>query len=317
MNNASREGDSPIFGSQKLGQSPPNQAPDPQANLAAILRSNTYRLAEDDVELLKQPGLRPVRLQLELLKPELALAAQGVKSTIVVFGSTQISEPAVAKRRLEEARAALADNPQNPGLARLVTLAERLESKSHYYAAAREFARLVTTTCQVNGECDYVVVTGGGPGIMEAANRGAFEAGGKSVGLNITLPAEQAPNPYITPELCFRFHYFALRKMHFVMRAKALVVFPGGFGTMDELFDALTLRQTQRMQQIPIVLYGRKYWDKVIDFKFLADEGVIRDEHLALIDYAESPEEAWDAILRFHRITRKDQAAQTPETPTG
>ena len=290
---------------------------DAQANLAAILRSSSYRLAEDDVELLKQPGLRPVRLQLELLKPELALAEHGVKSTVVVFGSTQIAEPAVAKHRLTEARAALVENPGNPGLARLVELAERLEAKSHYYEAAREFARLVTTTCQPGSECDFVVATGGGPGIMEAANRGAFEAGGKSVGFNITLPAEQAPNPYITPELCFRFHYFALRKMHFVMRAKALVVFPGGFGTMDELFDSLTLRQTQRMQQIPIVLFGREYWDQVIDFEFLADEGVIRDEHLALMEYAETPQQAWDAICRFHQLKRVAPESLPPAMPTG
>jgi uncharacterized protein (TIGR00730 family) len=145
-----------------------------------------------------------------------------------------------------------------------------------------------------------VIVTGGGPGIMEAGNRGAHETGGKSVGLNISLPAEQAPNPYITPELCFQFHYFAMRKMHFLLRAKALIVFPGGFGTLDELFDALTLRQTRRMQEIPIILFGREYWSKVIDFRFLADEGVIADEHQDLISYAETPREAWEIITRFH-----------------
>jgi len=288
-----------------------------KANLAAILRSSTYRLAEDDPDLLKQPELRPVRLQLELLKPEMALSEHGVKSTVVVFGSTQIPEPAMARRRLEEARAALAENPDNPGLKRMVQLAERIDAKSLYYDAAREFARLVSSTCQPGSECDYVVVTGGGPGIMEAANRGAFDAGAKSIGLNITLPAEQVPNPYITPELCFRFHYFALRKMHFLMRAKALVVFPGGFGTLDELFDALTLRQTQRMQQIPIVLYGREYWDQVIDFEFLANEGVIRDEHLALFEYAETPEQAWEIIRKFHQLKRITPDSQPPAAPTG
>jgi uncharacterized protein (TIGR00730 family) len=266
------------------------------------LRSTSYRLAEDDPELLKQPELRPVRVQLELLKPEMALAAAGVKSTIVVFGGTQILEPAAAQRQLEEARGALQDNPKNAALKRLVAVAERIVAKSHYYDDAREFARLVSSTCQPGRECDYVVVTGGGPGIMEAANRGAFDVGGKSIGLNITLPREQIPNPYITPELCFRFHYFALRKMHFLLRAKALVLFPGGFGTLDEFFDAITLRQTGRMQTIPVVLYGRKYWDQVIDFQFLADEGVISDEHLALIDYAETPQEAWEIIHRFHRL---------------
>jgi len=294
-----------------------HEAAQARANLAAILRSSTYRLAEDDPELLKQPELRPVRLQLELLKPELALTEHGVKSTIVVFGSTQIPEPAMARRRLEEARAALAENPANPGLKRMVELAERIDAKSHYYDDAREFSRLVSSTCQPGSECDYVVVTGGGPGIMEAANRGAFDAQAKSIGLNITLPAEQAPNPYVTPELCFRFHYFALRKMHFLLRAKALVVFPGGFGTLDELFDALTLRQTQRMQQIPIVLYGREYWDQVIDFEFLANEGVIRDEHLALFEYAETPEQAWELIRRFHQLKSVTPDSQPPAAPTG
>ena len=173
--------------------------------------------------------------------------------------------------------------------------------------AAQEFARLVTSESQPGGTAHYVIVTGGGPGIMEAGNRGAYEAGGKSVGLNISLPAEQAPNPYITPDLCFQFHYFAMRKMHFLLRAKALIVFPGGFGTLDELFDALTLRQTHRMQEIPIVLFGREYWDEVIDFHFLADEGVIADEHLDLISYAETPSEAWDIITRFHRSSPPDE----------
>jgi uncharacterized protein (TIGR00730 family) len=173
--------------------------------------------------------------------------------------------------------------------------------KSPYYDAAREFGRLVSTTCQTQHRCEYVVITGGGPGIMEAANRGAFDAGAKSIGLNITLPEEQVPNPYIAPDLCFQFHYFALRKMHFLLRAAALVVFPGGFGTLDELFDALTLRQTRRMQAIPIILFGREYWERVIDFQFLADEGVIADEHLDLLDYAETAQEAWEIISRFHR----------------
>ncbi|MCE9546267.1 MAG: LOG family protein, partial [Planctomycetia bacterium] len=224
----------------------------------------------------------------------------GIKSTIVVFGSTQIIERATAQGHLDAAAAALKVNPDNLGLKRQVELAERLLERSRFYDAAREFGRLVSSTCQIGGECDYVIVTGGGPGIMEAANRGAFDVGAKSIGLNITLPKEQAPNPYITPDLCLRFHYFALRKMHFLLRAKALVVFPGGFGTMDELFDALTLRQTDRMQAIPIVLFGRDYWSRVIDFQFLANEGMIRDEHLQLFQYAETPEEAWELIRRFH-----------------
>ncbi len=271
-----------------------------QQRLERILNSPAYLLAEMDLQFLARPELRPVRMQLELLKVEMALVEQGIRSTIVVFGGTQIAEHQEAQRRLADARRALDQAPHDPHRRRAVARAERLAAKAPYYDAARQFARLVSSACQVDGQCDYVVVTGGGPGIMEAANRGAYDVGAKSVGLNITLPAEQVPNPYITPELCFQFHYFALRKMHFLLRAKALVVFPGGFGTLDELFDALTLRQTERMQAIPIVLYGRSYWERVIDFQFLADEGVIADEHLELIQYAESPQEAWDCITRFH-----------------
>ncbi len=271
-----------------------------QRRLEAILQSPTYRLAEQDTDFLARPELRPVRLQLELLKPELAFREHGIRSTIVVFGGTQIVEESEARRRLELAKTALATDPTNPRKQREVVRAERILAKSHYYEAARRFTYLVSRESRMDHQYDYVVVTGGGPGIMEAANRGAFEAGAKSIGLNITLPAEQVPNPYITPELCFQFHYFALRKMHFLLRAKALVVFPGGFGTLDELFDALTLRQTNRMQEIPIILYSRDYWKNVIDFQFLADEGVIADEHLALISYAETPEEAWKRILDFH-----------------
>ncbi|GIW95903.1 MAG: lysine decarboxylase [Pirellulaceae bacterium] len=268
--------------------------------LEAILQSPTYRLAEQDTDFLARPELRPVRLQLELLKPEMAFREHAIRSTIVVFGGTQIVPEAEARRRLELARTALAADPANPKKQRDVLRAERILAKAHYYEAARQFTRLVATESRTDHQYDYVVITGGGPGIMEAANRGAYEAGAKSIGLNITLPAEQVPNPYITPELCFQFHYFALRKMHFLLRAKALVVFPGGFGTLDELFDALTLRQTNRMQEIPIILYSREYWDKVIDFQFLADEGVIADEHLELFSYAETPQEAWKQILAFH-----------------
>jgi uncharacterized protein (TIGR00730 family) len=270
-------------------------------NLEAILHSPSYLLAEQDTKFLQRPDLRPVRLQLELLKPEMLLEEHQVRSTIVVFGSTQIIEHGKAVERLEAANQALAADPDNAILAREVHRCERLLAKSGHYDAAREFAHLVSKTCQVGDICDYVMITGGGPGIMEAANRGAHDTASKSIGLNIQLPAEQVPNPYITPELCFQFHYFALRKMHFLLRAKALVVFPGGFGTLDELFDALTLRQTGRMQRIPIVLYNRAYWSQVINFQFLADEGVIHDADLDLISYAETPQEAWQTILRFHR----------------
>ncbi len=273
---------------------------DPREKLKAILDSPSYLPVEYDAKFLQQPELRSVRVQLELLKPELGFSEEGVNSTVVVFGGTQVVEEGAARQEFERAKAALAEAPHDPRRQRHVQRCERIVAKSIYYEAARQFAQLVSQTCQIDGQCNYVIITGGGPGVMEAANRGAHDVGAKSIGLNITLPAEQIPNPYITPNLCFQFHYFALRKMHFLMRAKALVVFPGGFGTLDELFDALTLRQTQRMQQIPIILFGRDYWSRVIDFQFLADEGVIADEHLNLISYAETPEEAWSIICQFH-----------------
>jgi uncharacterized protein (TIGR00730 family) len=269
-------------------------------NLKAIMESHSYLLAERDTGLLARRELRPVRLQLELLKPEMALAEHNIQSTIVVFGSTRIAERDELERSLQAATLALAEQPKSAALARAVARAERLLAKASYYEAARAFTRLVSARAAAGGR-EYVVVTGGGPGIMEAANRGARDAAAKTIGLNITLPAEQLPNPYITPGLCFRFHYFALRKMHFLLRAQALVAFPGGFGTLDEVFDALTLRQTNRMQDIPIIMYGREYWDRVIDFQFLADEGAIEDEHLRLISYADTPEEAWNIIATFHR----------------
>jgi hypothetical protein len=271
------------------------------ANLDKILHSPSYRVAYKDTDFLSDPKLRPVRMQLELLKPELAFEKNKIRSTIVVFGSTRVGEPSEAARDLALARAALADTPDDPRRQRAVARAERLAESSRYYELARQFAALVSSACQKQKECDYVVVTGGGPGIMEAANRGAFDVNAKSIGLNIRLPHEQQPNPYITPELCFQFHYFAVRKLHFLMRAKALVAFPGGFGTLDELFDALTLRQTGRMQKIPIIMFGRQYWEKVIDFQFLADEGTIDDEDLDLFRYAETPEQAWDMIVRYHK----------------
>jgi uncharacterized protein (TIGR00730 family) len=251
---------------------------------------------------LKRPELRAVRLQLELLKPDLILEEQGVSSTLVVFGGTQIVEREVAEKRLAALREIAAADPADPVKQRDVARAERILAKSHYYDAAREFSRIVSSACQVQGRCDFAVVTGGGPGIMEAANRGACDVGGKSIGFNITLPEEQRPNPYITPELCFLFRYFAIRKMHFLLRARGLVVFPGGFGTLDELFEVLTLRQVGRMQPIPVILYGREFWDGVLDLQFMADEGTIRDEHLSLVTYAESPHDAWEIIRKFYGL---------------
>ena len=269
-------------------------------NLEKILHSPSYRLAYKDVDFLSDPRLRAARIELELLKPEMAFEEEGVASTIVVFGGTRIVERSAAEKRLDIAKANLEDTPDDPRRQREVARAERLLAKSHYYEIAREFGRLVSATCQKEGKCDYVVVTGGGPGIMEAGNRGAYDVEAKSVGLNIKLPREQRPNPYITPELCFQFHYFAIRKLHFLLRAKGLVVFPGGYGTLDELFDTLTLRQTGRMQDVPVIMFGRKFWENVIDFQYLADEGTIDDSDLDLFSYAETAQEAWDIITAFH-----------------
>jgi uncharacterized protein (TIGR00730 family) len=271
-------------------------------NREAILASPSYRLAELDVDFIGRPEQRPVRMQLELDKAETLLRENGIRSTVVVFGGTQIVEPALARARAAAAREALKSAPSDPLLNRAVARAESVLANSHFYDEAREFGRLVSGYCSRDDKCEFVVMTGGGPGIMEAANRGAFDIGAKSVGLNIELPHEQEPNHYITPELCMQFHYFAMRKFHFILRAAALVIFPGGFGTLDELFEVLTLRQTGRMQEIPVIMYGTDYWTTIIDFQTLADEGCIADEHLNLIQYADSPEEAWRIIAEFHQF---------------
>jgi uncharacterized protein (TIGR00730 family) len=272
-------------------------------NMERILSSPSYSLAQEDPALLQRVEMRGVRMLLELGKPELALLADNIQSTVIVFGGTQIVERPAAERRLSEARRAAQAAPGNRRLNREIERSTRLLEFCRYYDDAREFARIVSIDNQCEDQRDYVVVTGGGPGIMEAANRGAFDVGCKSIGLNIKLPAEQQPNPFITPELCFQFKYFALRKFHFILRAAAVVLFPGGFGTLDEMFETLTLRQTHRMQPVPIILYGREYWSKVIDFQHLADCGVIADHHLDLFTYAETPAEAWQQILDFHSRT--------------
>lgn len=234
-------------------------------------RAPQYRLAFADEDFLCRPELRPVRLQLELLKPELALDEDGIESTIVLFGGARIPEPA------------------KKDSARTQTLADL----SAFYEEARKFAALMT---KASDGKHNVIVTGGGPGVMEAGNRGAVEAGGRSIGLNIVLPHEQAPNAYVTPELCFNFHYFAIRKMHFLMRASAICVFPGGFGTLDELFEALTLIQTGRMQRVPVLLFGRAFWEKIVNWDALADAGTISDEDLSLFRFVETAEEAISVI---------------------
>jgi uncharacterized protein (TIGR00730 family) len=262
--------------------------------------SSSYRLAYADKEFLLRDELRSVRLQLELLKPELVQQDFDVHSTVVIFGGARIADAQTSARRVEEAEAAAAANPEDKNLRRELEVARRILDKARYYDEARELGRLITLESQHAGDLQLVVITGGGPGLMEAANRGAFEAGGKSIGLNIVLPREQRPNDYITPELCFQFHYFAIRKMHFLMRAKALVAFPGGFGTLDELFETLTLIQTKKVKPVPVLLFGRAYWEKIIDFDRLAAEGVIAYEDLELFRYVDTATEAWDVIQAFY-----------------
>ena len=243
-------------------------------------RAPAYRLAFADEDFLCREELRPVRLQLELLKPQMHLDEHQIKSTVVLFGGARIPEPA------------------KKDTARTQTLADL----SHYYDEARRFARMMTEKCIAGGGHDHVVVTGGGPGVMEAGNRGAHEAGGISIGLNIVLPHEQAPNTYVTPYLSFQFHYFALRKMHFLLRAKAVAVFPGGFGTFDEFFELLTLIQTGKMKPMPILLFGEDFWSRVINFEALAEEGTISARDLDLITWCETADEAWAAIAKFYDL---------------
>ena len=240
-------------------------------------RSPAYDLAFADEAFLVRDEMRGVRLQLELMKPELMMSEAGVDSTVVLFGGARIPEPS------------------QKHTARTKTLADL----SEYYDQAREFARLITLKSLAAGGREHVIVTGGGPGVMEAGNRGAVDAGGRSVGLNIVLPHEQAPNCYVTPELCFNFHYFAIRKMHFLLRAKAVTIFPGGFGTMDEMFEALTLIQTNRMAKVPFLLFGRAFWERIINWQALAEAGTISDEDLNLFHFVDTAEEAVEIIERW------------------
>lgn len=247
-------------------------------------RSPTYRLAFTDEEFMCRDELRPVRLQLELLKPQLLLEERRIDSTIVLFGGARIPDP------------------EHKHTARTETLA----GLSSYYEVAREFSRLMTAKALESDNREYVIATGGGPGVMEAGNRGAHEAGGISLGLSIVLPHEQAPNQYVTPELSFNFHYFAIRKMHFLMRARAIGVFPGGFGTLDEMFESLTLIQTGRMKRVPFLLFGREFWERVINWQALADAGTISDEDLSLFRFVDSAEEAVDIIENWEPAPPRD-----------
>ena len=281
---------------------PPSDDPAAPEAVRKILASPTYRQADQDLDFLQESETRGLRLQLEYLKAETVLARHHVAHTVVVFGSTRIDEPQAAARRLLECAEALAGDPNSPELRQQHAIAQRLLDKSKYYDIARELGRIVGRSGANARGGRIMIMTGGGPGIMEAANRGASDVGAKSIGLNITLPREQFPNPYISPELCLRFRYFALRKFHFALRARALVAFPGGFGTMDELFEILELSQTRKMPPVPVILVGEAYWRRVFDPDFLFEEGVIDSEDRELFWFAETAEEVWQGILRWYEL---------------
>ncbi|MYM64406.1 LOG family protein [Pseudomaricurvus sp. HS19] len=259
-------------------------------------RSTSYRLAFTDQDFLLRDELRAVRLQLEWLKPDMVQQEHGIESTVVVFGGARFQDKEKALQQLADLEQQLLGDPGNETLMRKLSRAQRVLRNSRYYDEARLLARRITEVSMSHGSKEYVVVTGGGPGVMEAANRGAEEAGGKSIGLNIVLPHEQEPNPYITPEFCFQFHYFAIRKMHFLLRAVGLIACPGGFGTLDELFETLTLIQTGRVGHLPVILLGREYWTRLIDFDFLVEQGAIDEEDLDLFHIVDSHEEAWQIL---------------------
>lgn len=269
--------------------------------------SASYRLSYTDIDFLNREELRPVRLQLELLKPEMLMKEHGIDATVVVFGGSRIPEESEALERLAQAEEEAAASPSDPGCVQRLAIAQRVLAKCHYYDEARKLGAMLSKIYHRRSCRNLVVITGGGPGIMEAANRGAQDIGAKSMGLNIVLPHEQAPNPYITPELCFQFHYFSIRKMHFLMRAQALIAFPGGFGTLDELFETLTLVQTKKIQPLPILLFGREFWQKLINFDFLVDEGVVSPGDLDIFKFVETAEEAVEIVEKFYAQDTDDR----------
>lgn len=269
---------------------------DSEGRIDRLANSPAYRLASKDPDLLERDTLRAVRLQLEFLKPDLLQQDEGIQSTVVVFGSARV-------RPAAEVEAELASGSPEDRSAAAQEHLESQQRQSAYYEEARRFSGIVSRRFQAEGRTDFVVVTGGGPGIMEAANRGADEAGARSIGLNIQLPMEQLPNPYISPELCFQFRYFGIRKMHFLLRAKALVAFPGGFGTLDEVFDVLTLVQTGKINPIPIILIGQSYWQRVVDFRFLVDEGFVDPGDVELFRIVDTAAEAIHVICEFYNET--------------
>jgi uncharacterized protein (TIGR00730 family) len=266
----------------------------------AIMEHQNFVQADRDPEFLRRDEVRGLRLEADYLKPELLLREHGIEHTIVVFGSTRIKEEAEAKREIERLESQR-ENKDSDALEQELRIARRVLAKSIYYETARAFGRIVGGCGKGPEDARITLMTGGGPGIMEAANRGAFDVGAKSIGLNITLPHEQYPNPYITPELCFQVHYFAIRKLHFLRRAKALVIFPGGFGTLDECFETLTLVQTRKIDPIPIVFVGESYWRGIVNFEMLVEEGTIDPEDIDIFHFAETADEAWEHIVQWHR----------------
>lgn len=260
---------------------------------------SSYRLAFQDPEFLLRQEMRPIRLYLEMVKPELLMQDHGIESTVVFFGSARTLDPETAKQRVFELQEQVEKDPGNKELRHKLARAKSHYEKSGYYEEARKLSRMISGCTDRN--C-LVAITGGGGGIMEAANKGAWEVGAPSIGLNIVLPREQVPNEYIPSELNFQMHYFAIRKMHFLMRAKGLVAFPGGFGTLDEVFETLTLLQTNKIDPIPVILFGRQFWDRVVNFQTLVEEGTIEEEDLDLFQYVESAEEAWEIISRYNGL---------------
>jgi hypothetical protein len=290
---------------------PGSEDPEAPAKTTAIVDNPGYRRADRDPDFLQRADMRGVRLMLDYLKPQTLLNEHDVAHTIVVFGSTRIPEPAAAARAAAALTEALAAAPKDAELKRRLDIARRIEAKSRYYDIARQFGRLVGVCGDKAIGGRIMIMTGGGPGIMEAANRGACDVGAKSIGLNIDLPHEQYPNPYVSPDLCFRFRYFAMRKLHFLLRARALVAFPGGYGTLDELFEVLTLSQTRKISPVPVILVGEEYWRRVFDPDFLMAEGTIDPEDRDLFWYAETAEEIWRDILLWYELKGE------PLLPTG
>lgn len=285
---------------------------DLNARTKALLESPSYIKAYYDDDFMKGDSTRELRLLAEYMKANQMFKEKKIVSTIIVFGSARIKSPVAARDLYDKAETAIKKNPESPQLVQALTKARQDLEFSKYYQQAEDFAELVSRSNQFylqderenHHPVHYVICTGGGPGIMEAANRGANDVGAMSIGLNISLPFEQKPNPYITPELCFQYHYFAIRKLHFLLRAKALVAFPGGFGTLDELFEGLTLRQTGRMQTLPIILFGKSFWQKLINFDYLVECGMISPKDLDLINFVETADEAWNVILKFYTDRR-------------